>query len=177
MGDLLNGVLKFVTSLFSGAPQVQVSIPLNSTAPVNTGIDWTNPECRVTEHFKVKDCLMLHSWNRLATEADGADFDKLIALCNKMEQIRNVLGAEVNVHCMYRSQAYNQSQGIKPEADVHSFSLAADWDSNNTYTIQEVKDKLEPLLEELQIRMERGTSTWIHVDLRAVGPSGRYFTA
>jgi hypothetical protein len=140
-------------------------------------VDWTNGKSQVTEHFNVNDCLMLHSWNRLATEADGADFDKLTALCNKMEEVRAILGVPINVHCMLRSVAYNQAQGIQPNADVHSFSVACDFDCNKSLTIQEVKDKLEPLLDQLQVRMEKGTTTWVHIDLHGVGPSGRYFTA
>ena len=175
--NFLGSVIKFVASLFSGSPEVQVSIPLNSPAPASPGIDWTNPECNITENFKVKDALLLHNWGRLATEADGADFGKLQVLFNKMEEIRGVLGCEIKVHCGFRSQAYNESQGIRPVADVHSMSLAVDFDANEAMTIQQVKDKLEPLLEQLQIRLERGTTTWVHIDLHSVGPSGRYFTA
>ena len=138
-------------------------------------MDWTNPEEQVTEHFKVKDALMLHSWNRLGNQVDGADFDKLLALCQKLEEVRALLGCPMNVHCMFRSQAYNQSQGIKPLADVHSMSIACDFDCNQSMTIDEVKNALEPQLERLGIRMEFGTTTWVHVDLREPGPSGRYF--
>jgi hypothetical protein len=137
-------------------------------------IDWTNPNEQVTEHFTVNDCLMLHSWNRLATADDGADLDKLATLCAKMEEVRNALGCPINVHCMFRSQAYNQSQNIKPVADVHSMSLACDFDCNATMSIDDVHAKLEPLLESLGIRMERNTTTWVHIDLHPVG-NARYF--
>jgi Peptidase M15 len=140
-------------------------------------MDWTNAAEQVTEHFTVKDCLFLHSWNRLATADDGVDFDKLLTLCQKLEEIRSALGCAMNVHCMFRSQEYNAAQDIKPAADVHSMCLAADFDCNHTMSIADVQAKLEPLLEDLGIRMERNTETWIHIDLRAPGPSGRYFTA
>jgi hypothetical protein len=141
-------------------------------------IDWTDGTQQVTEHFTVNDALMLHNWNRLATEADGADFDKLTALCNMLEKVREQLGCPMTIHCVYRSPEYNLEQGIlKPTGmDVHAMNLACDFDCNGTMTIQEVKDELEPLLEQLGIRMEKGTTTWIHLDLRAPGPSGRYFT-
>jgi hypothetical protein len=79
---------------------------------------------------------------------------------------------------MFRSKAYNIEQSIllPTGADVHSMSVACDFDANDTMSIQDIKDKLEPMLEQLQIRMERGTTSWVHVDLRAPGPSGRYFT-
>jgi hypothetical protein len=141
-------------------------------------MDWTNGSEQVTPHFTVNDCLMLHEWNRLATEADGADFDKLTALCQILEQVRSALGVPMSVHCIFRSTAYNLAQNILPPtgADVHSFCQAVDFDCNSNFTIQEVKDKLEPLLEQLNIRMEKGTTTWVHIDIHSIGPSGRYFT-
>lgn len=139
-------------------------------------IDWTNPAAQVTEHFTVSDCLMLHSWNRLATEADGADFDKLVALCSKMEEIRTILGCPINVHCMLRSQAYNQAQGIKPVADMHSMNLACDFDCGDAHSIDEAHSILEPQLEQLGVRMEKNTATWIHIDLHPV-VNARYFLA
>src|SRR5271166_1568596 len=69
--------------------------------------DWTDPTSIVTEHFTVNDCLMLHSWNRLATEADGANFDKLLVLCQVLEKVRDILNCPMNIHCMYRSPKYN----------------------------------------------------------------------
>lgn len=141
-------------------------------------IDWTNKASQVTDHFTVGDALMLHNWNRLATEDDGADFDKLTALCQIMEQVRGVLGCPLLIHCMFRSTTYNLEQGIlKPTgADVHSFSEACDFDCGSNLSIQQVKNLLEPQLDSLGIRMEKGTSSWVHIDVHAVGPSGRYFT-
>jgi Peptidase M15 len=140
--------------------------------------DWTNPQDQITPHFSISDALMLHEWNRLATEADGADFDKLTVLCQKLEQVRAILGCPLNIHCMFRSTAYNLAQGILPPTglDVHALNEACDFDAGNNLSIQQVKDALEPQLEQLGIRMEKGTTSWIHVDLRTPGPSGRYFT-
>src|SRR5271170_6667661 len=97
-------------------------------------IDWTNPTDQVSEHFSVNDCLMLHSWNRLATQDDGADFDKLTALCQILEQIRSTLNCPMNVHCMFRSTQYNLEQNILPPTglDVHAMNLACDFDCNGS---------------------------------------------
>jgi len=146
-------------------------------------IDWTNPTCQVTPHFTVNDCLMLHNWNRLATEDDGADFNKLLALCNAMESVRVILSVAagmdcpINVHCMFRSIAYNLEQNILPPTglDVHAMNLACDFDANSRLSITQVKNALRPQLANLGIRMEFGTTTWVHVDLHAPGPSGREF--
>ena len=137
--------------------------------------DWTNEYSQVTDHFTVKDALYLHAWNRLATEADGANFDQLTVLCQKMEEVRSLLGCPIKVHCMFRSPDYNQAQGIKPN-DVHSLNLACDFDCLPQLSFDDAKSKLEQELENLNIRMEKGTTSWIHLDLRAPGPSGRYFT-
>lgn len=143
-------------------------------------IDWTNPEQQVTEHFKISDCLMLHSWNRLANDQDGLTDEiksNLISLCQKIEQVRVILNCPINVHCMFRSVQYNEQVLKSLPHDVHSMGLAIDFDCNGHHTIQEIKEILEPLLEQLDIRMEKGTGTWIHLDMHPVGPSGRYFTA
>lgn len=140
-------------------------------------IDWTNPDCQVTDHFTVRDCLWLHSWGRLATEEDGADFAALEALCQVLERVRNVIDCAMNVHCIFRSTQYNIEQHIllPTGKDVHAMNQACDFDCGSDLSIQEVKDKLEPELAALGIRMEFGTTTWVHVDTHQVGPSGRYF--
>jgi len=142
-------------------------------------IDWTDSKCQVTDHFTVGDCLTLHSWNRLATDQDGLTDegkDKLIVLCQKMEEIRTILGCAINVHCMFRSQDYN-SQVVKaiPD-DVHAQFLACDFDTNGNHTIDEIHAILEPHLESLGIRMERNTPGWCHIDLHPV-MNARYFMA
>ena len=90
-------------------------------------IDWTNAAAQVTEHFTVGDCLTLHSWNRLANETDGVTDDiksSITTLCQKMEEIRTVLGCPMNAHCIYRSPDYNaQVVGAIPH-DVHSMGMA-----------------------------------------------------
>src|SRR5271165_5464138 len=92
-------------------------------------VDFTNPDHKITEHFTVTDALMLHNWNRLARVEDGADYSKLTTLCQKLEEVRTQLGCPMNVHCMFRSPAYNLEQGILPPTgmDVHAMNLACDF--------------------------------------------------
>lgn len=139
-------------------------------------IDWNDEHCQVTEHFTVKDCLYLHAWQKLAAIDDEVYLHKLAALCQKLEEIRSILDCKLNVHSMFRSEAYNESQGIVPHDDVHSKSLACDFDCSPSFTIDVVKNILRPRLESLNIRMEKGTTSWVHIDMRAPGPSGREFT-
>jgi hypothetical protein len=170
--DILGILGQLVSGIFSkgSEPMASVTIPLDSTpapTPAQPVIDWTSPDCKVTEHFTVADACMLHSWNRLAIETDGCNDAmkaKLIILCSKMEEIRTFLGCPINVHCMFRSQQYNQEVVKAIPNDVHAQGLACDFDSNGSMTIDEVHAKLEPVLEQLGIRMEKNTATWVHID-------------
>src|SRR5665213_3193060 len=106
-------------------------------------MDWNNPQEQVTEHFTDGDACMLHQWYRLANESDGLDEAMqaaLVTLCQAMEQVRAALGCPVNVHCMFRSPAYNALIGA-PQHDVHSMGMACDFDCNSTMTIAEVQAK------------------------------------
>jgi Peptidase M15 len=129
-------------------------------------MDWTDGNSSVSDHFSVSDCLTLHSWNRLATEEDGADFDKLTTLCQVLEQVRAILGAPMSVHCMFRSADYNIQIGANP-TDPHNRSMACDFDCNPKLTCDEVKNILMPHLESLNMRMEDNGNgaSWVHLDL------------
>jgi len=184
--DIFGQIAQLVSGIFSkgSEPMVSVSIPLDTPAPSSAPaqpapIDWTSPDCKVTEHFTVSDACMLHSWNRLANDMDGfndAAKQNIIVLCKKMEEVRSILGCSMDVHCMFRSQQYNKEVVKAIPNDVHAMSLACDFSAKDL-TIQQIKDKMEPMLNSLGIRMEKGTTTWVHLDLRTPGPSGRYFTA
>lgn len=140
-------------------------------------IDWTNSLSQITEHFTVGDCLTLHTWDRLANEQDGVTDEgkiALISLCQKMEEIRILLGCSINVHCMFRSQDYNAQVVKAIPNDVHAQFLACDFDCGTIHTIDEAHSILEPQLEALGIRMEQNTPTWIHIDLHPV-VHARYF--
>jgi hypothetical protein len=145
-----------------------------------TQLNWADATCKITEHFTVGEAIALHAWNRLATEDDGLTDEvkaQIVKLCTIMESVRTLLNVPINTHCIFRSVKYNQEVLKSLPNDVHSFGQAVDFDSNPALTIQQVKDILEPKLESLNIRMEKGTTTWVHLDTHAVGPSGRYFTA
>lgn len=139
-------------------------------------IDWTDPEAQVSTYFKVKECLYLPTWSRLANESDGLNDDikaHLEALCSKMDQVRDMLGCSMNVHCIYRPPAYNLVIGA-PENDVHSLGQAIDFDCMPNISCDQVRAKLVTELDKYEIRMERGTTTWIHLDIHPVGVQ-RYF--
>lgn len=183
--NLFGQILQAIIGIFSKGEQpiAQVTIPLPDSTPAPkagpTVIDWNSPDCKITTHFTVGDACMLHTWNRLANETDGFNDQmkmKLVALCNKMEEIREFLGCSMNVHCMFRSQQYNKEVVHAIPNDVHAQGLAIDFDCNQTMTIEQLHAKLEPVLEKFGLRMERNTATWVHLDTHPVG-NARYFLA
>lgn len=170
-----------VTIPIDGPPELK---PVVQNAPnmgfvPQSAINWESASCNISPHFLVGDAIALHSWDRLATAEDGLTDEgkaKLVVLCNKMEEIRKILACPITVHCMYRSQKYNQEVVKAIPNDVHAQFLACDFDANSHHTIDEVHSILEPLLEQLGIRMERNTPSWIHIDLHPV-KNARYFNA
>ncbi len=188
-------VASFLTNKVQGKTAIDVEIPLgkdaapeaskvnppvpNMTLIPSTAIDWSNPDYSITAHFSVKDALTLHAWNRLANESDGLTDEvkaNIVSVCNKMEEIRSVLGCAITVHCIYRSPDYNAQVVKAIPHDVHSMGMAVDFDCNGHHTIDEIHTILEPLLEKLGIRMEQKTPTWVHIDIHPVGHA-RYFLA
>lgn len=176
--SFLQGQSKQIMEKPVPAAPVQVHIDLPSPAQdPSVSIDWNNPKCPITQHFTVEDACMLHSWNRLANESDGLDDQmkaKLVILCKKMEEIRAFLGCSMNVHCIFRSQQYNKEVVKANPNDPHSRGMAIDFDANQTMTIDELHAKLEPVLEQYGLRMERNTPTWCHLDTCPV-VHARYF--
>jgi hypothetical protein len=129
-------------------------------------IDWTDETCQITPHFTVKDALWLPTWNRLANEADGLNDgikNNLIDLyTNCMEPLRDLLGPII-VHVTYRPEAYNKLIGGAP-ASAHMLGKACDWHAS-VHSINEAKDLilLHDMLNKLNVRMESGTMSWIHI--------------
>lgn len=184
-GNLLNQIIQLFSAFFSKGqePVVSMTVPLDKPAPVvevtKPEIDWMSPDCKITEHFTVGDACTLHSWNRLANETDGFNDQmksNMVVLCQKMEEIRAFLGCPMSVHCMFRSQDYNAKVVKAIPNDVHAQGLAIDFDCNSTMTINELHAKLEPVLEQYGLRMEKNTATWCHLDLHPV-VHARYFSA
>lgn len=138
-------------------------------------MDWTNPLIKLTDHFTVKEALWLPTWGRLATSADGLDEvtkANLVKLFHKMDQIRETLGKPINVHVSYRPAAYNAQIG-GAQHSAHVLGLACDFDAGED--CDATRATLEPLLEQLGVRMERKPgSGWVHIDLMSPHPN-RYF--
>ena len=199
MNGLIELIIEFFNSLFNGTPAKaaeplpavpapapvtpeptapQAVEPAQTAAPQE--IDWTDGKSMVSKHFSVKEAITLHSWDRLANEADGLTEEvklQIVKLCKIMDEVRDAIGVPMSVHCIFRSVQYNREVLKSLPNDVHAKGEAIDFDCNSKLTIEQTKEKIRPLMEKLEIRMEGGTATWIHLDTRAVGPSGREFKA
>jgi len=146
------------------------------------GINWNDPKALVTPHFSVKEALWLNKWRRLANDLDGVNDvikSNIVNLCEIMEQLREtVFKCPINTYSMFRSQEYNKDTlKLKVFKDVHSMGRAIDFSLLPFYSIEATKTLLRPLLEKYNLRLEAGTTTWIHLDTYKVGPSGREFKA
>lgn len=142
-------------------------------------IDWTDPKCKITAHFTVHEAIYLPTWERMANESDGLTEEiknNLVNLFTIMEKIRDVLGCPINVHCTYRPGPYSVAVGGTIH-DVHTLGQAIDLDCNPNMTCDEAKQKLLPLLESMNLRMEdNGNAPWLHLDAHPVIHS-RFFKA
>ena len=138
--------------------------------------DWSDPSNQVSTYFKVKEALFLPSWGRMAQDSDGLNDDiraNLEALCAKLDVIRAFLACPISVTSMYRPGPYSVLVGGS-STDVHTHGLAVDFHCDADMTIEDIKNLLLPKLEEFGIRMEQGTTTWVHIDIAPV-KNARYF--
>lgn len=130
-------------------------------------LNWEDPNCKVTMHFTVRDCLWLNQWSRLANESDGLTDEhktNLVTLCNKLEEIRSVLGSPMFVHSMFRPPRYSLLVGGSA-TDVHTMGIACDFNPVD-FTCDDAKNILLPKLDELNIRLENNGvgADWVHID-------------
>lgn len=139
-------------------------------------MDWTNPQVKVTEHFTVKDCLWLPSWEILHIPS-AKEQENLTRTCEALEFVRYALGAKPTVvHCMIRPTAVNCPGSERHGQDYNAFvkgakrsahipGLAVDFHIVGT-ECDLVRARLRPRLEEFEICMEDlPGSSWVHIDL------------
>lgn len=154
-----------------------------------TSIDWSNPTCKVSKYFTVKEALTLNEWKRMASESDGLDDvvkKNLLSIFKKMDVIRELLGVPVNVRSAFRPSAYNVAIGGAAKSahmaceDYAAVDFWCDLDGNGTkdgVDCDKIKEKLMPHLEEWGVRMEDNGqgARWVHVDNKPLAPGGHRF--
>lgn len=150
-------------------------------------IIWTDPEFKISDFFTVKDALFLPSWGIYHTPSEQ-EKEEILKTAKFMDEVRVILGLPILVHCWmrpskvvcegspYNGKDYNAFvKGSK--ASNHIKGLAVDWHLNgfeSSEKCQEVREKLIPLLEKLNLRMEDRVGPWIHLDRDKV-KSKRFF--
>ena len=189
--SFLNILVGFLSKfIISGGKdkEIQIEIPLgvpkeSRSNMDSNGIDWTDETCSISKHFSVKEALWLPSWGvmHIPSEEEKAN---ILEQAAKMDLIRDFLGVPVRIHCWirpilnnpnseYNGQDYNALvKGAKNSS--HKIGKATDYDAEGL-NCDDVRSKLEPMLEEWQIRMERMPGgNWVHNDCGPVA-SNRYF--
>jgi len=109
----------------------------------------------------------------MANESDGLNDEvkaNLIKLCQQMDLVRIFLGQPITVHVTYRPEEYNKLIGGASNS-AHKYGMAMDWSVDNA-NCAGIRDRIRPQLEMWNLRMEKGTPTWIHLDTREVPPGG-----
>lgn len=154
-------------------------------------INWSNGNEKISKYFKVHDAIYFPRWNRLAVATDNFTEDSqngLIALFQAMDQVRELLGVPIIVHCAFRSPKYNiVVNGAEDSAHIARmiivdgrkyFIAACDFHPLLDCPTQgdkcdKARKKIEPELEAFGLRMEDNPpgSLWIHLDNRPI-PSG-----
>lgn len=151
-------------------------------------IDWSEPSCKISEFFTVKDAIFLNNWGRLARESDGLTAEikqNIWRMANeKMDMLRRLVGRPIYIKSWFRSQKYNVEIG-GATFSMHMTGWAVDWwadvDQDGDRDGADC-DKIKALLlktglQELGVRMEDNGkgATWIHNDTKPVPLGGRWF--
>jgi uncharacterized protein YcbK (DUF882 family) len=159
------------------------SAPVETKAPEPTEkqeVDWTNPDCKVSKYFTVKEMIYLPTWKRMANETDGLNDqikENLINLAMDMDIVRDYFDKPINVHVTYRPLEYNKAIGGALHS-AHSEGEAMDFDIVGM-TCDEVREELvsKNLLDKWGMRCEKAPgSNCVHLDYRQLAAGGnRYF--
>jgi len=141
-------------------------------------------QTKLSQYFTYHEALWLPQWKRYALPSDGLDddvLDNLVFLFQKMDTVREFLGAPIIVHCAYRPYLYNaQVYGALNSAHLaNAYQVAAvDFhvEQRNCDFVRNVIDQGNKLYE-WEMRMEdKPGAAWIHLDTRQPPPGGnRYF--
>lgn len=132
-------------------------------------------DSHITMNFKWKDALFQPQWNVYIFPTQE-QADNIFKIAMKLETIKKELSAKKIITLSWlRSKKYNELvRGSNRSA--HLDGLAVDFIVDQQ-TAHETRIALIPLLEKINIRMEklRSDQNWVHIDLKNPGVTGRYF--
>lgn len=133
-----------------------------------------NSNVNGNKNFKWREALYLESMDMYALpEEDIAN--NIMATADKMQAIRNILGAPIHVTSWYRPQKYNEYIGSKSKKSYHIQGLACDFHVSGMLP-DAVRELLLDFLVGLDIRMENlPGANWVHIDLGIPNNKRRFF--
>lgn len=158
----------------------------DNTIAIKT-IDWTNPECNISKYFKVKEALMLPSFGVLHIPSEAEKIN-IIAMALRMDQVRELVGKAIKVHCWIRPE---RVRCIEPKFDGLNYNKKVGGSKSSHHVVgnavdfhvvgfegavgcHQIRQLLLPKLEELGLRMEDLSGGWVHLDCGPV-KSKRFF--
>jgi len=126
-----------------------------------------------TTYFKWKEMLRLVQWNIHVYPTED-QYMNLIRTMQRMHWIREFFRAPITVTSGLRPSAYNKLIG-GAHRSTHIEGKACDFQVKGVDP-DEVRKQLLPLLDQLDMRMESlPGASWVHIDIKEPGRSGRYF--
>lgn len=182
----------------------EVKLNTTEEIKIDSSIDWLDPKAKISRYFTVHDATYLPSWDAYHAPSEE-EKQKILEVAGKMDLIREHLSDVVIVHAWTRPGKANCSGSQWNEKDYnrfvyetqvwkglseaekatkkvpdspHKYGNAVDWHLGGGISADDcakVRARLLGKLQEFGIRMENRVGPWIHVDTRAVGPSGRFF--
>ena len=169
--------------------QIQLTKELNQeikkilTKEEKMEIDWSNPKSKISKHFTVHEATFLPSW-RVYHKPSEEEKKELIKTAKKMDILRDRIGKACIIHVWIRpkkancegherhGQDYNVFIGSTSKKSAHIFGRGVDFHFSGfagPKGCSEIREKIKPWLEELDIRMEDIQGGWIHIDTNPVG--------
>ena len=146
-------------------------------------VNWDNPKSKISKYFTVHEATFLPSW-RVYHTPSTKEKEEIIKLAKIMDIVRERIGKPIIVHVWIRpksvncpnsdkhGQDYNLFIGSKSTKSGHIFGQAIDFHVtgfSGPSGCNEIRQKILPWLEELNLRMEDINGGWVHIDTKPVG--------
>ena len=126
-----------------------------------------------TNNFKWAEALYLRKWQIHACPEKGV-INNVVRMGFTIQHIRGYFGKPIKIHSWWRPKLYNEFVGGASESG-HLYAKAIDF-SVQGLDCDVVRERIEPMLEELNIRMEDVPgANWVHIDCKKPGLTGRFF--